>query len=35
MVLIDFYTSHISNLENKKFKIKKFLLINPEYFIVN
>ena len=29
------YLFYISNHENKKFKIKKVLLINPEYFIIN
>ena len=35
MVLIDFHLFYISNLENKKLKIKKVLLFNPEYFIMN
>ena len=36
MVLLIFFSLfYISNLENKKFEIKKVLLINKEYFIIN
>ena len=35
MVLLVFYLLYISNLENKKFEIKKVSLINPEYSIIN